>query len=81
LRGVSFEKKNKIAIEELKGEEKLLKTLPVDCGEVMSVEWALPTMKREAPHIEEKAQRIDAAVILDHFSERMFSTSAWSRFH
>jgi len=31
----------KIAIEKLKGEGKLLKTLPVDCGEVTPVEWEL----------------------------------------
>ncbi|WP_456437510.1 zinc ribbon domain-containing protein [Desulfurobacterium sp.] len=31
----------KIAVEKLKGEGKLLKTLPVDCGEVTSVEWAI----------------------------------------
>ena len=29
----------KIAVEKLKREGKLLKTLPVDCGEVMPVEW------------------------------------------
>ena len=29
----------KIALEKLKGEGKLLKTLPVDCGEVTPVEW------------------------------------------
>ena len=31
----------KIAIEKLKGEGKLLKTLPVDCGEVTPVEWEI----------------------------------------
>ncbi|MEO2066572.1 MAG: zinc ribbon domain-containing protein, partial [Desulfurobacteriaceae bacterium] len=31
----------RIAIKELKREGKLLKTLPVDCGEVKPVEWAL----------------------------------------
>ncbi len=31
----------KVAIEKLKGEGKLLKTLPVDCGEVTPVEWKL----------------------------------------
>ncbi len=31
----------KIAVEKLKGEGKLLKTLPVDCGEVTPVEWAI----------------------------------------
>jgi len=38
-------------IEKLKGEGKLLKTLPVDSGEVKPVEWRfIPTMKREASH-------------------------------
>jgi transposase len=31
----------KIAIEKLKGEGKLLKTLPVDCGKVTPVEWEI----------------------------------------
>jgi len=31
----------RIALEKLKGEGKLLKTLPVDCGEVKPVEWEL----------------------------------------
>jgi len=31
----------RIVIEELKGEGKLLKTLPVGCGEVKPVEWEL----------------------------------------
>jgi len=31
--------------------DRLMSALPVDCGEVTPVEWALPTMKREAPHL------------------------------
>ncbi|MBW1975648.1 MAG: transposase, partial [Deltaproteobacteria bacterium] len=31
----------KLAVEKLKGEGKLLKTLPVDCGEVTPVEWEI----------------------------------------
>jgi len=30
--------------------ELLKSALPVDCGEVKPVEWAIPTMKREVPH-------------------------------
>ena len=38
-------KKNKTLADRLKS------ALPVDCGEVTPVEWAQPTMKREAPHL------------------------------
>jgi len=41
----------KIAIEKLKGEGKLLKTLPVDCGEVTPVEWAVAHDEAGSPSL------------------------------
>ena len=41
----------KVAIEKLKGEGKLLKTLPVDCGEVTPVEWELSHDEAGSPSL------------------------------
>ncbi len=41
----------RIAIEKLKGEGKLLKTLPVDCGEVKPVEWGLSHDEAGSPSL------------------------------
>ncbi len=41
----------RIAIEKLKGEGKLLKTLPVDCGKVTPVEWGLSHDEAGSPRL------------------------------
>jgi len=41
----------RIAVEKLKGEGKLLKTLPVDCGEVTPVEWGLSHDEAGSPSL------------------------------
>ena len=44
-------KQKKVAIEKLKGEGKLLKTLPVDSGEVTPVEWELSHDEAGSPSL------------------------------
>ncbi len=41
----------RIAVEKLKGEGKLLKTLPVDCGEVTPVKWGLSHDEAGSPSL------------------------------
>ncbi|WP_456342561.1 hypothetical protein [Thermovibrio sp.] len=41
----------KTAVEKLKGEGKLLKTLSVDCGEVKPVEWGFSHDEAGSPRL------------------------------